>query len=84
MLNRLLSHSNLTIDDLPQLDGFEQKLCYNYVLGKCVHKGCLNKSGHVDVSKISDDFAAALLEKLTPAVTEFIQNGPGGKKRRRT
>ena len=84
MLNRLLSHSNLTIDDLPQLDGFEQKLCYNYVLGKCVHNGCLNKSGHVDVSKISDDFAAALLKKLAPTVTEFIQNGPGGKKRRRT
>ena len=85
MLNRLLTHANLTINDLPTIDGLDQKLCYNYVLGKCVHKGCLNKAGHIDSTKITDDFATALLEKLSPAVQEFIQNGPPGtQKRRRT
>ena len=84
MLNRLLGHAGLTIDDLPTLQGSEHKICYNYILGKCVHKGCLNKAGHIDVTKVSDEFAAALVEKLSPAVTEFLQNGPGAPKRRRT
>ena len=84
MLNRLLSHTGLTIEDLPTLPGSDTKICYNYILGKCVHKGCLNKAGHLDVTKITDEFAVALVDKLSPAVTEFIQNGPGARKRRRT
>ncbi len=84
MLNRLLSHTGLTIEDLPTLPGSDTKICYNYILGKCVHKGCLNKSGHLDVAKITDEFASALVDKLSPAEADFIQNEPGARKRRRT
>ena len=64
MLNRLLSHTGLTIEDLPTLPGSDTKICYNYILGKCVHKGCLNKAGHLDVTKITDEFAVALVDKV--------------------
>ena len=84
MLNRLLSHAGLTIDDLLTLPGSEQKICYNYILGKCAHKGCLNKAGHIKVAKVTDDFATALVDKLSPAVSEFLQNGPGAQKCRCT
>ncbi len=88
-LIQLLSHLNLTVADLPTMPGLasDTTLCYNYVLGRCVHTGCQHK--HVPMEDIPDDFATALVTLLSPAAQHFITNGApaqrrGGKRKRRT
>ena len=75
LLGPMMEHLGITIDDLPKLPG-ETRICYNYVLGKCTHQYCKHKDGHINASEITDDFATALIDKIRPAVTHFIANGP--------
>ncbi|KAL3772726.1 hypothetical protein ACHAWU_004971 [Discostella pseudostelligera] len=75
LLGPMMEHLGITIDDLPKLPG-EQRVCYNYVLGRCTPQYCKNKDGHINASDITDKFATALIEKIRPAVTHFITNGP--------
>lgn len=87
-LNKLLTFCRLTIDDLPTLPPTVSTgsggICYNFILGKCTHAGCQHKDGHINASDISDDFAAELLTKLRPGITEFLANGaPRYRKRKR-
>jgi hypothetical protein len=74
-LGPILDHIGLTVDDLPKLPG-EGSLCYNYVLGRCVHPSCQNKEGHLNVADIPNEFATALIEKIRPAINHFRTNGP--------
>ena len=88
-LNKLLTYCRLTIDDLPTLPPTVSTgsggICYNFILGKCTHAGCQHKDGHINVSDISDDFAAEFLTKLRPGITEFLANGaPRYRTRKRT
>ena len=87
-LNQLLEHMGLTIADLPTLPVMATSttsICYNFVLGKCVHSGCLHK--HVDAVDVTDDFAEKITSTLTPAIQSFLTNGapnqPRRKRRRR-
>jgi hypothetical protein len=53
------------------------------VLGKCTLASCQHKDGHVNALEVTDEFAADLLMKLRPAITEFMTNGaPRTRKRR--
>ena len=69
-LGPIMEHLHMTIDDLPKLPG-EQAICYNYILGRCVHTACRNRDGHLNASNIPDDFATTLVEKLCPAMAHF-------------
>ena len=84
-LTAMLNHANITIDDLPKpaLDHDSGNgICYNFILGRCAVDQCQHE--HVNAPDISDDFAADLLSKLRPSITEFVTNGlPPGTKRRR-
>ncbi len=56
----------------------------NYILGSCPNPSCARIDGHVAATDIPDDFATELLQKLRPAITEFMTNGaPRRPKRRR-
>ena len=84
-LLQMLSHCNLTVDDLPSLQSSgASNLCYNFILGYCNNPTCTRLDGHVAATDISDEFATELLQKLRPAMNEFIANGaPRRPKRRR-
>jgi hypothetical protein len=84
-LLQMLSHCNLTVDDLPSLPSSgASNLCYNFILGYCNNPTCTRLDGHVAATDISDEFATELLQKLRPAMNEFIANGaPRRPKRRR-
>lgn len=85
-LTQLLASLGLTLADLPTLPSMalsETSLCYNFVLGKCVHNGCQHK--HAAATEISDEFATKLVNILSPAVQNFMTNGaPRQKRKRRT
>ena len=59
-LGPIMEHLHMTIDDLPKLPG-ERAICYNYILGRCVHASCRNREGHLNASDIPDDFATTLV-----------------------
>jgi len=85
-LSAILTHCNLTMDDLPKLGqdvSGVQGLCYNYILGRCTMDNCQYE--HVHVRDVTDEFATDLLSKLRPGITEFTTNGvpPGTRRRRR-
>lgn len=84
-LTALLTHCNLTIDDLPRpsadTDG-GTGICYNFILGRCPVDSCQHV--HVPAADITDEFATDLLSRLRPGITEFMTNGlPAGARRRR-
>ena len=82
MLTRLAEFCGCAIADLPTLPEYVRDgtntLCYNYVLGKCVHKGCRMKNGHAPATAVTAEFATALIARLQPGITEFMTNGPPG------
>ena len=88
MLNRLLAHGGLTLNNLPMIaahvNNGANELCYNFVLGKCVHTACTHH--HVDTAEITDAFAMELIDKLRPVILDYTTaNGvPRGSKCRRT
>ncbi len=85
-LLQLLSHLNLTVDDLPTLPSGvagATGLCYNFILGYCNNPSCTRLDGHIAATDIPDDFAADLIQKLRPAMTDFIANGAPKRPKRR-
>ena len=83
-LSALLTHCNITIEDLPIPASMAagHTVCYNFILGKCNVDNCQHE--HVHANEVTDDFAADLLAKLRPGITEFMANGlPPGTRRRR-
>jgi hypothetical protein len=84
-LLQMLTSLNLTLDDLPTLptaDSTPAPLCYNYVLGKCVHDRCQHR--HIPVAEITNDFATRIVTILTPAINNFMTNGALQQPRRPT
>ena len=85
-LGAMLTHLNLSIDDLPKLGpevSGTNGMCYNFVLGRCASEQCSHKDGHVQSRDVTDEFATDIISKLRPAITEFMTNGlPPGTKRR--
>ena len=79
---RLVEFCGCAISDLPTIPDYVKDgantLCYNYVLGKCVHKGCRQKNGHAPATAITNEFATQLLDRLQPGINEFMMNGPPG------
>lgn len=85
-LGAMLTHVNLTMDDLPRLPpevSGTGTICYNYILGHCKMEGCHHE--HVRVRDLTDEFVTDLLSKLRPSIAEFTTNGlpPGTRRRRR-
>lgn len=86
-LSAILTHCNLTMEDLPKLTpdiSGVNGICYNYILGRCTMDNCQYE--HVHARDLTDEFATDLLSKLRPGITEFTMNGlpPGTRRRRRT
>jgi hypothetical protein len=42
------------------------KLCYNYVLGKCNPRYCTHRQGHAAQTEITDEFAEKICTLLQP------------------
>ena len=87
-LTALMRQGNLTFDGLPTLPAYtadgRNMLCYNYLLGKCNTRFCVNPNGHARAADVTDEFAQQLMEKLNPAIQEFMATGgPRRDKRRR-
>ena len=85
-LTPMLTHINQSIDDLPKLApevSGANGICYNYILGHCVMDNCRHMDGHVNARDVTDEFATELLNKLRPAITEFMANGLPPRARRR-
>lgn len=85
-LGAMLTHLNITIDDLPRLPpevSSNGTLCYNFILGHCKMEGCQHE--HVHARDLTDEFVTELLSKLKPGIDEFTANGlpPGTRRRRR-
>lgn len=84
-LGAMLTHLNLTIDDLPRLPemGGTGTLCYNFILGHCKMENCQHEHAHA--RDLTDEFVTDLLSKLRPGIEEFTTNGlpPGTRRRRR-
>ena len=71
-LVRLMKLSGVSWPQMPKLttymDGTTNKLCYNYVLGRCTTRYCAHKSGHAPVEDITTIFANDICNLLNPGV----------------
>jgi hypothetical protein len=71
------------LDDLPNIpptDGSAAAMCYNFVLGKCVHDSCQHR--HVPAADVPNEFATKMVEILSPAIANFMTNGAPQQPRR--
>ncbi len=78
LLTPLLAQVNLTLDDLLKLSpevGGTNRICYNFILGRCTLDNCRHKDSHVNERNITDKFVREITTKLRPGVTEFLANG---------
>lgn len=74
-ISRIMAVAGATWADMPtipaHMDGTTNKLCYNYVLGKCNPRYCNHKTGHATEAEITDDFADTLLGLLQPGLDDM-------------
>ena len=74
-ISRIMAVARITWTDMPTLpaflDGTTNKLCYNYVLGKCNPRYCTHRTGHATESDITDDFAEKLCTILQPGLEDM-------------
>ncbi len=82
-LVRLMKLSGATWPQMPKLDkymeGTTNKLCYNYVLGRCTTRYCTHKNGHASADDVTTLFATELVNLLNPglkAMTEALMDAP--------
>jgi hypothetical protein len=75
--------SGVTWHQMPKLDkymdGTTNKLCHNYVLGRCTTRYCTHKNGHALADDITPLFANEVVNLLTPgikAMTEALMDAP--------
>jgi hypothetical protein len=80
-VGELLDAAHKRLADLPiptgtrfaAKDGSKSYLCWNAVLGRCKFgKGCKFRRNHPGTNELSDEFAAQVVEMLTPAVTHVV------------
>lgn len=64
--------AGVTWPDMPKIDryveGNTNKLCYNYILGKCTSRYCTHRQGHAPATEITNDFATTLCTALRPGL----------------
>lgn len=74
-ISRIMALASVTWNDMPKLpaylDGDTNKLCYNFVLGKCNPKYCTHKTGHASSTDVTDEFAEALCTILQPGMNDM-------------
>jgi hypothetical protein len=82
-LVRLMKLGGVTWKQMPKLDkymdGTTNKLCYNYVLGRCTTRYCSHKQGHAPADDITTVFANELVNLLNPGIvhmTEALMEAP--------
>jgi hypothetical protein len=82
-LIRIMKLANVTWPQMPKLDkyveGTTNKLCYNYVLGRCTTRYCSHKAGHAPLSDVTTLFANEICNLMNPgikAMTETLMDAP--------
>ena len=76
-ISRIMALSGVTWNDMPTLpaymDGTTNKLCYNFVLGKCNPRYCTHRTGHAPSTDITDEFADSLCSLLASGLADMTQ-----------
>ena len=77
----LLQELGFNEQDLPTIPKYVKDgrngLCYAYILGKCHRRVCGKyPEGHAPVSKVLDEFAMALKQKLAAGVAQRLATDP--------
>ncbi len=82
-LTRLMMLSKVTWPQMPTIpkymDGTVNKLCYNFVLGRCTSRYCTHKSGHAPVEDVTLTFAHNICNHLglgLKTMTEALMTAP--------
>ena len=74
-ISRIMAAANVTWSDMPTLpgymDGTTNKLCYNFVLGKCNPRYCNHRLGHAPDTEITNDFADEICTLLQPGILDM-------------
>lgn len=53
------------------MDGTTNKLCYNFVLGKCNPRYCTHRVGHAPSTDVTDEFADKLCSLLATGLADM-------------
>ena len=74
-IGRIMGVANVNWSQLPTLpaymDGTTNKLCYNFVMGKCNPRYCTHRTGHAPESDITDAFAEEMCTLLQPGLSDM-------------
>ena len=74
-ISRIMALANVNWSDMPTLpafmDGTTNKLCYNFVLGKCNPRYCTHRTGHAAELDITNEFADELCTLIQPGLTDM-------------
>ncbi len=76
-LVRIMKLAGVTWPQMPKLDkyteGTANKLCYNYVLGRCTTRYCSHKNGHAPVNDVTLPFANDICNLLLPGIRTMTE-----------
>lgn len=74
-ISRIMALSGVTWNEMPTLpaymDGTTNKLCYNFVLGKCNPRYCTHRVGHAPSTDVTDEFADKLCSLLATGLADM-------------
>lgn len=69
-MTRVMSLAGVRWENMPTIPAYmangTNKLCYNYVLGKCNPRYCTHRQGHAAQTEITDEFAEKICTLLQP------------------
>ena len=74
-ISRIMALSGVTWNEMPTLpaymEGTTNKLCYNFVMGKCNPRYCTHRAGHAPSTDVTDDFADTLCTLLSTGMADM-------------
>ena len=74
-ISRIMGVANVNWSQMPTLpaymDGTTNKLCYNFVMGKCNPRYCTHRTGHAPEADITDEFAEEICTLLQPEISDM-------------
>jgi len=76
-LTRVMMLASVTWPEMPTIAkymaGTTNKLCYNYVLGRCTSRYCTHRAGHAPIADVPETFASEIINCLKPGVDKMTE-----------